>query len=125
MNPHLRAANSVTRPDWYQDASEQRDRASWHAQKAEEQSILLHHDKVEAHRHVSEKHSAAAFCFDRASRCASDHQDAYAKDHAARGKELDREARAHAEGAGLETYPLDLSNTLGASHGDGPKVGGF
>ncbi len=125
MNPHLRIAISVTRPDWYREASEQRDRASWHAQKAEEQSLLLHHDKVEGHRRVSETHAAAAFCYDRASRCAADHQDAYAQSHAARGKDLARDADAHVEESGLEAYPLDLSNTLGVAHGDGSKVGGF
>jgi hypothetical protein len=125
MNRNLRIEVAVLRPDWYHQASDQRDRAHWHASKAEEHSLLGAQARVEAHRQVSETHASAAFSYDRASRCAADHHDTYAQDHAKRADELHARAQALAEHAGLETYPDDLKNTLGASHGEGPKVGGF
>lgn len=125
MNRHLRVEIAVLRPDWYAEASEERDRASWHARKAEEHSLLGAHDRVTGHREVSEKHAAAAFSYDRASRCAADREDAYAQDHARRGQDLHDEAISLAEHHGLDAYPPDLKNTLGVANGQGPKVGGF
>jgi hypothetical protein len=125
MNRHARIEVGVVSPDWYGEERDNLERADWHATKSEHSSMKRELDKAADHRVVAELHTAASFSFRRASRSAEQHMNEFAEDHAKRGAQLSTQARSEADARGLDAYPADLQNTLGVSHGAGPKVGGF